>query len=575
MKSRKRTVKLQTKFILIFLLIGVLVCIGNLIAIHILQNANNKELYNANAKVLSLFADSVQSELDRVAEDSQNMIGDDILQKELSRLKEATETDSFLTFQSENAVSKRLASFDFYSEHIRFVCLVSENGNVYGRFDIDHEAPPENLAEMVTEAKKANGKAQWLFFPELEGSLVMVRQIREKKNFSLDELGTLIIKVNLDKIVADANRPVVANGEKAQVAIYQNEAQIYSSNAMMGKLPVPEKRYEIVETSEGKFFVSSYLGMETGWVYVTAVEFNSIFRSLTSSLQISVYVLLCVILSSILLGSGITRRVVKQIERLTVLCDDFAKGKYVPTPDLQKTCFVRTDEIGRLYRHFDNMALENKRMIQEVYEKRQVVLQTQIANLRQQIGSHFIYNTLESIYCLAELNGDERISILTSSLGKMLRTSLKEQRNVVPLKEDVDIAKEYIKIQSIRLDGRLEIYIDIDESFYNIRIPHMTIQPLIENAISYAAEEMLEKCEIRLYCRKHEICVEIIVEDNGQGMDTDIINKIEQGIVIPKGLGIGLENINKRLKLLISPASEIIIERKNERTMVIVRLVPA
>ena len=112
--------------------------------------------------------------------------------------------------------------------------------------------------------------------------------------------------------------------------------------------------------------------------------------------------------------------------------------------------------------------------------------------------------------------------------------------------------------------------------FYNFRfktVAEIKCLKKPKRAIFYAAEEMLETCEIRMYCRKKDDFVELVVEDNGPGMDTDIIRKLETKEVIPRGLGIGLENIQKRLKIVISKESGIFIERRNGRTLVIVRLI--
>ena len=100
----------------------------------------------------------------------------------------------------------------------------------------------------------------------------------------------------------------------------------------------------------------------------------------------------------------------------------------------------------------------------------------------------------------------------------------------------------------------------------------MTVQPIVENAIIHAAEEMIETCEIRLYCRENENYIEFIVEDNGPGMECDINKKFALKDRVPQGLGIGLENINRRLKLIISEESGVFVERKSNKTLVIIRL---
>lgn len=159
---------------------------------------------------------------------------------------------------------------------------------------------------------------------------------------------------------------------------------------------------------------------------------------------------------------------------------------------------------------------------------------------------HFLYNTLESIYCLAKNAQDERIAAMTDALGKMLRASLNDKRDVVSVEEDLQITKEYLRIQLLRYGDRLRVEYDLEESLLCCRIPAMTIQPLVENAVHHAAEEMLETCVIRIGGRAEDGAVDLYVEDNGPGMDEDMLAKLESGEIKPEGMGIGLRNIHRR-----------------------------
>ena len=150
--------------------------------------------------------------------------------------------------------------------------------------------------------------------------------------------------------------------------------------------------------------------------------------------------------------------------------------------------------------------------------------------------------------------------------------TLKEQRSLITIREDMEIAAAYLKIQSIRLEERLAIDIHIEKRYEDISIPSMTIQPVVENAVLYGIENMLEGGKIWVYCREKGGFAELIVEDNGEEIDPDVIQKLERKEIAPKGLGIGLVNIQKRLKLLLSEQCGIFITREEDRNQVIIRL---
>lgn len=571
MRKKVNDIKIRYKFLLIFVMATITMFFGSLFVSHIMQDAYDKELYNKSVQLLTLFSENVQAELEQVVFDSIIIVSDDILQEELSAMKDSPKkSEKWLNaFQR---TRERIEQIRFYSEDIKCIYFRTFDDYAFGVFASDtgiSEAQVEHLKRVAHEAK---GQEKWVYFPEFPNFLIFTRELREKKNMTLENLGTLIIKINLEDIVKRCSRALIEKDISVQTAIYQSDNMIYASNQVMQEIEPRGEGYEICNTQLGKYFCVYHTALKSDWVYVTAIPYDDIFATVNNAIKISVFVLIGVMLVVCLIGMKMITSIARHIANLIEQCDVFAKGEYKPIDEEHGSYYIRQDEIGKLYRHFDRMATENKKMIQDTYVKQQLLLEAQVSNLQAQIRPHFIYNTLESIYCLAQSGGDERIATMTSALGKLLRFSLKEHRNVIPLCEEMKMVEEYLKIQSVRLGDRMQISLKIEDRFKEILIPSMTIQPLVENAIFYAAEEMQEICEIGLYCKEKEEFVEVVVEDNGPGMNVDILEKLETKQIIPQGMGIGLLNINKRLKLLISKDSGLFVERCNDRTLVIVRL---
>ena len=230
---------------MITLMTSILVCIGNLAAFQILQKAYNKELYDKSIQLLSLFAENVQSELDRVTYDSENMISDEILQRELSIMKNSGD-DVKAWVDAKRGVSDRIESLDFYSEDINYVYLISTDGGRYGRFDVDNIISKYNVDELIEMAHQAKGRAVWTVLSGMEDSVVLLREVREAKDFTLDSLGTLMIKVNLADIVQRTNKTLQDVGTPIQVAIYQEADKMYASDGVVAELPLEESGYHIL-----------------------------------------------------------------------------------------------------------------------------------------------------------------------------------------------------------------------------------------------------------------------------------------------------------------------------------------
>ena len=567
-KNSWNDITLRRKFLLIILITCILIGVGNLYAFRNMERAYNQELYAKSVQLMTLLAESIQNELDRVIYDSENMISDKSLQKKLSDISRSDDREKI--FYASRSLEDRILELRFYSTDIESLCLIDSTGKQYGRYEFMNTIEERDLETMASVGREAKGREVWIYNPEFTEELVMVRDIREAQDFTLNSIGTLIMKVKLDNIVTRVCKPLKDADMEPLIAIYYNGDGMYE-NEVLKELSMPQK-YAVYESEWGKLLCSRYSFLKSGWDYVMALPYDSIFQTVNHALMVSLWILAGTFIFVILSGCHMTASIVKHLEKLILQCDAFGRGEYVAVRDSSNPHQKRKDEIGKLYRHFDYMAAENKKMIQEIYVKQQLLLETQVSNLRAQIRSHFIYNTLEAIYCLAVGCEDKRIGEMSSLLGKFLHMTLKEQRSLITIREDMEIAAAYLKIQSIRLEERLAIDIHIEKRYEDISIPSMTIQPVVENAVLYGIENMLEGGKIWVYCREKGGFAELIVEDNGEEIDPDVIQKLERKEIAPKGLGIGLVNIQKRLKLLLSEQCGIFITREEDRNQVIIRL---
>ena len=124
--------------------------------------------------------------------------------------------------------------------------------------------------------------------------------------------------------------------------------------------------------------------------------------------------------------------------------------------------------------------LINENYINELLKK-----EAQIKAMESQMDPHFLYNTLDSINWRARMIKSEEISQITTALGNLLRLSLGNNSRDFTLRQELTIVDNYIIIQKIRYQKRLDFSVDIPESLLDIPIPKFTLQPLLENAIRY------------------------------------------------------------------------------------------
>lgn len=183
--------------------------------------------------------------------------------------------------------------------------------------------------------------------------------------------------------------------------------------------------------------------------------------------------------------------------------------------------------------------------------------------LQSQINPHFLYNTLENIRGRAIIDGNYVVAEMTEALAKYFRYNISKDGDIVTLAQEIENINTYIKIQRYRFNERIvfNIYVHVDEEHIKTcKIPKMTLQPIVENAIFYGVEKKTAQGHVNVDVDIIGKCVNVVVSDDGQGMkkeQLDALNhKIQTGKEIhsknshEKGTGIALVNINKRIQLL-------------------------
>lgn len=221
-----------------------------------------------------------------------------------------------------------------------------------------------------------------------------------------------------------------------------------------------------------------------------------------------------------------------------------------------------TQELGRAY----NLMLEDLEsyvdhlMITEA-EKRKF----EIRSLQMQIQPHFVYNTLTAIKFLIWQNEQEKATQAIDSFVQLLRHTF-NRKEIVPLKDELAIVEEYLILMNVRYGDRIQSTIFSAEECENCLVPKMILQPIIENAYLHAFPEE-EKGYIQIFSRisKSGLIIEII--DTGIGFDeASSLNKNQS---IERYSGIGLENIDQRIKLLYGEKYGLTVaSRVNEGTTV-------
>lgn len=236
----------------------------------------------------------------------------------------------------------------------------------------------------------------------------------------------------------------------------------------------------------------------------------------------------------------------------------------VETGDLSaKVELRRNDELGVLGRSFNNMVLRLRELIDSVLEKQRQLRRSELRALQAQINPHFLYNTLDSIKWLAKLNQVPEIAAIATQLGKLLRSSISCEEDLVTVEESLETLRSYLEIEKIRYSDQFETIIRINPDLYPYRIPKLILQPIVENAIMHGLEGKPDHGQLIITgCLNDRILIFEVVDD-GIGIVPEKIADIHAGLDLRTSKhSIGIHNVNRRIKLYYGDEYGLVVESK-------------
>ena len=246
---------------------------------------------------------------------------------------------------------------------------------------------------------------------------------------------------------------------------------------------------------------------------------------------------------------------------------------------------------------FDNMAMHIKNYIEELRDKvdtenklrlseieklrmQNLLNQAELMALQAQINPHFLFNTLNAGMQLAIIENADRTSSFLEDLSQLFRYNIQSLENKVTLKEELVNVQNYCSLMKVRFGEQFIFDFDIDEATLQVEMPPLILQPIIENALIHGFKNRTGSGLIQIMSAMDHNNVRIEVKDNGEGIDRDILerlnNKEFEKNADKKGYttGLGLGNVYDRLKHFFNREELFFIDSKKEAYTSIILWIP-
>jgi two-component system sensor histidine kinase YesM len=292
--------------------------------------------------------------------------------------------------------------------------------------------------------------------------------------------------------------------------------------------------------------------VQSGWTSLAVFSVNTLANGLTTGLYATfIGVVTVQVITSVLATLLAVSIIGKRIKRLNQGVDALKAGNFAT-----QIKDNRQDEFTYLVQNFNGMSVTLRQLIDENYKVRLSEQEARLQTLMMQFNPHFLYNTLNVINWVALRGNTKKASALIVSLSRMLRYTCDNRQERTKFADDMEWLKQYLMLMDARFEGLFTVVWDVEEECFDLELPKLFMQPLLENSILHGFGDRKHGGEIQIRARMTGGDVICEVQDNGVGMTKEQAERVLK----VEGESIGLYNTNKRIQLMFGEGYGLTIE---------------
>ncbi|QHW32729.1 hypothetical protein GZH47_19240 [Paenibacillus rhizovicinus] len=404
----------------------------------------------------------------------------------------------------------------------------------------------------------------WGYEHDAKGSAFFMETISNPAKNAKDEEPdlTVVAKVDEGEIKSDLSE-MKNNGLEDPFLYHPGYSPIYNYTADQDLIRemLPELNPEdteggfeplLIRTADGAYQVHMEMVQPLGWYLVDYVPIGTIMAPIKRNQTMFYAISGMMLFMACVLGFLLYRSIRLPFRKLMQGMNFIEKGFYTSRmKDPPK------GEFRYLYHRFNSMAARIEELIEDVLKEQIRTKEANVKQLQSQINPHFLYNTLAYIKSMVELEEKEAAVSMTMNLSKYYRYTTKLSSSLATLQEELELNVNYLDIHRMLTDD-FEYEIAIDPAMMTMRIPRLSLQPLIENVIVHAFRKPVQYGAVRIRGSLSEDGIaRLAVEDNGSGLTPAQVEALQAKIRHSSSdrIDSGLQNVHHRLMLLYGKQS--------------------
>ena len=547
-----RNVKIKNRLLCIFLFISLVpVTFIGFYAYTVYTKSINNKLQYSNEQALYLLNKNFITELNTF-----RMYIDTIsVSNECQEILSAPSDANFiLKEQDVQAINDLRTRIPFPSIHLKNLRILDRNRNIiydFGYDDIDSDYFSRIVEEIDTSSP--HDSLQYIHTYRSSDKIIIGRKIYSSSQLN-EHIGYILIYLD-ETFFSNKLFSNVAFGEESNIMLVRNDGYIISSQdrTLLGKLldnallkQIRSNQSSLAKTvyteykNEQVVLISAYNEAFDNYL-ITYFPYHYITDETTKINQKLVLLAFVLITLCICLTLIVYTSIMQPIHQMVEKCNNISYDRLNtaindPSPD----------ELGFLSRTIDQMLyrihISNMKQAQNEEQKRSL----ELSILQYQINTHFLFNTLNSLRVVAQMNSVPILEQGISSLSFLLQQTLVKKQEIIPLSQEIENLNHYFTIQGIRYAGMFDVKYKLENSSLSYEIPRFALQPLAENAIIHGTANA--NMPITIFIESHfsdNNSLKIVIRDNGCGFNSNETKQTSKKC----GSGIGVENVDQRIKL--------------------------
>jgi two-component system, sensor histidine kinase YesM len=496
-----------------------------------LSNAN-RELTIANEYVQKLLEDMMYITNFIQVDAEMNTL----LKRKTKNILEQTPDQKYQMFMDDSKINKTIDNITLLGGK-SYVTILLKNGKSYTNYS-SSEYHPTNLfhENWFKQLNKTKGyESVWIggqptmFKSEKKMNPYQVSVARTLRDENSNIYGYVIVTIMENKISQIFEN--MTGHEEMVLLDSSNHIISNRDNSRIGKLfryrdQVRENNYSnIFQVSKKNYLIAEHKISFTGWKLVSVIPYKQATNKVNSIFNKVIIVQIIFFTLFLFLMTYLLRTITKPISRLGNVADIVQQGNLTIRSRIRGR-----DEIGKLSESFDLMLDRINEKIYEIKATEERKRKAELDMLQAQINPHFLFNVLNSIRMKVLVKGDKESANMISSLSKLMRMTISKEKKIITFLEEIQIVLDFINIMNMRQKEKVNVELSVHEETHTVLIPRFILQPIIENSIIHGLNQSAGTIKVVTKVREKELI--IMIEDDGQGMDEETLQKLQNKLIL-------------------------------------------